>query len=137
MAENNEDDLFEEAKQKKQSIKMKDVAKMNEKVPASEVLYQENFDLNKILGEKSKKIEVIELDEEEQEEEDEEDDIANEKIIAQLKTLGIEKDVSIQATITKVQNKSMLHSNINKLEDNDISKYIGGEEDDSRDYRFD
>ena len=62
MAENNEDDLFEEAKQKQQSIKMKDVAKINEKVPASEVLYQENFDLNKILGEKSKKIEVIELD---------------------------------------------------------------------------
>ena len=105
MAENNEDDLFEEAKQKTQSIKMKDVAKINEKVPASEVLYQENDELNKILGEKSKKIEVIELDEEEQEEEDEEDDVTNAKIIAQLKTLGIEKDVSLQATITKVQKK--------------------------------
>ena len=59
------------------------------------------------------------------------------KSLHKLKTLCIEKDVSIQATITKVQNKSMLDSNINKLEDNDISKYIGGEEDDSRDYRFD
>ena len=137
MAENNEDDLFEEAKQKTQSIKMKDVAKINEKVPASEVLYQENDELNKILGEKSKKIEVIEFDEEEQEEEDEEDDVTNAKIIAQLKTLGIEKDVSLQATITKVQKKSMLDSNINKLEDDDISKYIGGEEDDSRDNLFD
>ena len=97
-------------------------------------MYQENYALNKILGEKSKKIEVIELEEEES---DEDDDVTNAKIIAQLKTLGIEKDVSLQATITKVQKKSMLDSNINKLEDDDISKYIGGEEDDSRDNLFD
>ena len=134
MAENSEDDLFEEAKQKKQSIKMKDAAKINEKVPASEVLYQENDALNKILGEKSKKIEVIELEEEES---DEDDDVTNAKIIAQLKTLGIEKDVSIQARITKVHPKSLLDSNIEVLEDDDISKYIGGEEDDAEDNLFD
>ena len=114
MAENSEDDLFEEAKQKKQSIKMKDVAKINEKVPASEVLYQENYALNKIMGEKSKKIEVFELDEEDS---DEDDDVTNAKIIAQLKTLGIDKDVSIQARITKVQTKSIPDSNIEVLED--------------------
>ena len=54
---------------------MKDVAKINEKVPASEVLYQEDDALNKILGEKSKRIEVIGFDEEEAEESDEDNDV--------------------------------------------------------------
>ena len=82
---------------------MKDVAKINEKVPASEVLYQENNALKKILVEKSKIMEVIEIDEEEADDED--DDITNAKIIAQLETLDIEKDVSIQAKITTFYKK--------------------------------
>ena len=100
-------------------------------------MYQENNELNKILGEKSKKIEVIELEEEEESDEDEDDDVTNAKIIAQLKTLGIAKDVSTAARITKVQPKSLLDSNIEVLEDDDISKYIGGEEDDSHANLFD
>ena len=132
MAQNTEDDLFEEAKQNKQSIKAKDVAKLNEKIPASKVLYQENDALNMILAEKSRKVEVIELDEEE------EDDVTDEKVIAQLKTLGINTNVKvkIETNIKLVQTKSMDDSNIEELKDDEISNYIGAEEDEENDKLF-
>ena len=79
------------------------------------LLDQENDELNKILGEKSKRTEVIELEESEEEEADEEDDVTNANIIAQLKTLGIDRDVTTHARIAKVQKKAKAQAKVNKL----------------------
>ena len=133
MEENTEHDLFEEEKQMKQSIKAKGVAKMKEKVPASEILYKENNALNHILAEKTKKIEEVELDEDE----DVDADVTKEKVIAQLKALGIDKETIVKANISRIETTSLVDSNIDDLKDDDISKYIGVEEEDSKDNLFD
>ena len=135
MEENTEHDLFEEEKQMKQSIKAKGVAKMKEKVPASEILYKENNALNQILAKKTNKIEVVELDEDE--DEDVDADVTKEKVIAQLKALGIDKETIVKANISRIETKSLVDSNIDDLKDDDISKYIGVEEEDSKDNLFD
>ena len=129
-----DDDLFEEVKNERESLRIKEEEKLKEKVPASEILYQDNNALNKILVEKSKKIEIVEL--EEDEEDTLEDVFTKEKVIAQLKNLGIDKEMMGKASISRVEAEPLPECNISDLEEQDISNYIGGEEDNQNSYLF-
>ena len=102
--------------------------------PTSHQLYDEKETPNQILEKnQQQKAEVFELEVDDESDDEEE---LNKTILTKLKTLGISKnDVKIKKP--EELNEKMEKSNLEELKEEDISKYIGGEETEYNDKLFD
>ena len=102
--------------------------------PGSHQLYDEKETENKILEKNQRqKAEVFELDVDDESDDDEEE--LNKTILAKLKTLGIsQNEVKIKKPEELKENFD--DSKFEELEEEDISKYIGGEEAEDNDKLF-
>merc|ERR1711915_576754 len=116
-----EEDLFEDAKTKLQLEKEKE---SNRKLPNSSHLFEGNSELDKILEKKSKTIEIIEVDDEEFYDANDKEDEVLRKVESVLGSKGIDG----KAKVLSFDAKSTDELNVGALKDDDISKYIGGEE---------
>ena len=103
--------------------------KMNQ--PSSKQLYDDKETSNKILEKNQQKTEVFEVEVEESEDEEE----LSKTIISKLKTLGISQN---EVRIRKADEgkEDIDDSKLEELEEEDISKYIGGEEAENNDKLF-
>ena len=101
--------------------------------PGSHQLYNEKETENKILEKNQRqKAEVFELDVDDESDDEEE---LNKTILAKLKTLGIsQNEVKIKKPEELKENFD--DSKFEELEEEDISKYIGGEEAEDNDKLF-
>ena len=111
--------------------KEEEVRKRKKIQPSSHQLYDEKETANKILEKnQQQKAEVFELEVDDESDDEEE---LNKTILAKLKTLGIaQNEVKI-----KKPEENMDKSNLEELKEEDISKYIGGEEGEDNDKLFD
>ena len=129
-ASDSEDDLFEEAREDLRSLasSQKDL-----KMPESKELFDQKETTNKILA---KERVVVEEEVEENAENDEEK--LQKILLSQLRSMDRSESENSGETVNiKVINKSSVEDDkINCLEDDDISKYIGAEEDDNKDKLF-
>ena len=99
--------------------------------PSSHQLYDEQETANKILEKnQQQKAEVFELEVDDESDDEEE---LNKTILAKLKTLGISQN---EVKIKKPE-ENMDKSYLEELKEEDISKYIGGEEAEDNDKLFD
>ena len=133
-ASDSEDDLFEEARQDLRSLApgQKDL-----KMPESKELFDETETSNKLLAKGIKETVVAEGNDDAENNEEK----LQKLLISQLRIMGqLENKNSGDSGGTvrvKVMNKSTVEDDkIDCLEDDDISKYIGDEEDDEKDKLF-
>ena len=100
--------------------------------PSSEQLYDDKETSNKILEKNQQKTEVFEVEVDEIADEEE----LSKTIISKLKTLGISQN---EVRIRKAEEgkEDIDDSKLEELEEEDISKYIGGEEAENNDKLFD
>ena len=111
--------------------KEEEVRKRKKIQPSSHQLYDEKETANKILEKnQQQKAEVFELEVDDGSDDEEE---LNKTILAKLKTLGISQN---EVKIKKPE-ENMDKSNLEELKEEDISKYIGGEEAEDNDKLFD
>ena len=111
--------------------KEEEVRKRKKIQPSSHQLYDEKETPNKILEKnQQQKAEVFELEVDDESDDEEE---LNKTILAKLKTLGISQN---EVKIKKPE-ENMDKSNLEELKEEDISKYIGGEEVEDNDKLFD
>ena len=98
--------------------------------PSSEQLYDDKETSNKILEKNQQKTEVFEVEVDESDEEE-----LSKTIISKLKTLGISQN---EVRIRKADEgkEDIDDSKLEELEEEDISKYIGGEEAENNDKLF-
>ena len=121
--------LFHDAQVK--IAKEEEVRKRKKIQPSSHQLYDEKETANKILEKnQQQKAEVFALEVDNESDEEEE---LNKTILAKLKTLGISQN---EVKIKKPE-ENMDKSNLEELKEEDISKYIGGEEAEDNDKLFD
>ena len=133
-ASDSEDDLFEEARQDLRSLPpgQKDL-----KMPESKELFDEEETSNKILAKGIKETVVAEGNDDAEDNEEK----LQKLLISQLRIMGQLENKnpgeSGGTVSVKVMNKSTVEDDkIDCLEDDDISKYIGDEEDDNKDNLF-
>ena len=97
--------------------------------PSSEQLYDDKETSNKILEKNQQKTEVFEVEVDEDEEE------LSKTIISKLKTLGISQN-EVRIRGAEEGKEDIDDSKLEELEEEDISKYIGGEEAENNDKLF-
>ena len=97
--------------------------------PSSEQLYDDKETPNKILEKNQQKTEVFEVEVDEDEEE------LSKTIISKLKTLGISQN-EVRIRGADEGKEDIDDSKLEELEEEDISKYIGGEEAENNDKLF-
>ena len=104
---------------------------MKRNQPSSEQLYDDKETSNKILEKNQQKTEVFEVEVDEIADEEE----LSKTIISKLKTLGISQN---EARIREAEEgkEDIDDSKLEELEEEDISKYIGGEEAENNDKLF-
>ena len=133
MAEEEEVDLFEEKKENEKSLALAEEKRLQQHKPITNQLFDEKEEKNKILKEKELKKEVFEVDIDDSEDEDQID----RSILEKLKSLGIsEQDVKIDVTLPSTNSGSNADDLVETLEDDDIQKYIGGEDGNENDKLF-
>ena len=125
-----EEDLFEDAKTKLQLEQEKE-SKL--KLPNSSHLFDGNSELDKILEKKSKTIEIIEVDDEEfYDAYDKEDEV-----LRKVELVLGSKERNDKVKVLSFDAKSTDELNVDALKNDDISKYIGGEEETKENGLFD
>merc|ERR1712037_869500 len=131
MESDSDSDLFLEQAEKVKIAKEEEVRKRKKIQPSSHQLYDEQETANKILEKnQQQKAEVFELEVDDESDEEEE---LNKTILTKLKTLGIaQNEVKI-----KKPEENVDKSYLEELKEEDISKYIGGEEAEDNDKLFD
>ena len=100
--------------------------------PSSEQLYDDKETSNKILEKNQQKTEVFEVEVDESDEDEEE---LSKTIISKLKTLGISQN-EVRVRGADEGKEDIDDSKLEELEEEDISKYIGGEEAENNDKLF-
>ena len=100
--------------------------------PSSEQLYDDKETSNKILEKNQQKTEVFEVEVDESDEDEEE---LSKTIISKLKTLGISQN-EVRIRGAEEGKEDIDDSKLEELEEEDISKYIGGEEAENNDKLF-
>ena len=100
--------------------------------PSSEQLYDDKETSNKILEKNQQKTEVFEVEVDESDDEEE----LSKAIISKLKTLGISQN-EVRVREADEGKEDIDDSKLEELEEEDISKYIGGEEVENNDKLFD
>ena len=124
--------LFHDAQVK--IAKEEEVRKRKKIQPSSHQLYDEKEMANKILEKnQQQKAEVFELEVDDESDDEEE---LNKTILAKLKTLGISQN-EVKIKKPEESKENMDRSNFEELKEEDISKYIGGEEAEDNDKLFD
>ena len=99
--------------------------------PSSEQLYDDIETRNKILEKNQQKTEVFEVEVDESDDEEE----LSKTIISKLKTLGISQN-EVRIRRAEEGKEDIDDSKLEELEEEDISKYIGGEEAENNDKLF-
>ena len=123
--------IFHDAQAK--IAKEEEMRKRKKNQPGSHQLYDEKETSNKILEKnQQQKAEVFEL--EVDDESDDEDEL-NKTILAKLKTLGISQN-EVKIKKPEEMKANIDDSKFEELEEEDISKYIGGEETEDNDRLF-
>ena len=130
-ASDSEDDLFEEAREDLRSLAP---GPKELKMPESKELFDEKETTNKILAKGIKETVVVEVKDDAEDNEEK----LQKLLLSQLRIMGQpEYNNSGETVSVKVMNKSTVEDDkIDCLEDDDISKYIGDEEDDNKDKLF-
>lgn len=133
MAEEEEVDLFEEKKEKEKSLALAEEKRLQQHKPITNQLFDDKEDKNKILEEKELKKEIFEVEIDDSEDAEQIDS----SILEKLKSLGIsEQDVKIDVSLPSTNSGSNADDLVESLEDEDIQKYIGGEDGNDNDKLF-
>ena len=107
--------------------------RLKQHIPIANQLFDEKEERNKILKEKELKKEVVEVEIDDSDDEEQVD----RNILEKLKSLGIsEQDVKIDVTLPSTTSGSDAEDLVESLEDEDIQKYIGGEDGNANDKLF-
>ena len=126
-------DLFEEKKEKEKSMALAEEKRLQQHKPITNQLFDDKEEKNKILKEKEMKKEVFEVEIDDSEDEEQID----RSILEKLESLGIsEHDVKIDVSLPSTKSGSNVDDLVESLEDEDIQKYIGGEDGNDNDKLF-
>ena len=125
-----EEDLFEDAKTK---LQLEQEKESNLKLPNSSHLFEGNSELDKILEKKSKTIEIIEVDDEEFYDANDKED----EVLRKVELVLGSKERNDKVKVLSFDAKSTDELNVDALKNDDISKYIGGEEETKENGLFD